>query len=81
MPLHYDTHAVKKHINLTANSALVELVKKEKGNLSALFEHSMIEFLSEREMERWKADNQAAFESYNRMIETHSLLSDDLGLL
>ena len=81
MQLSYNSNAPRKHVNLTANSDLVSLVKEEKGNLSALFEQSMITFLAERELTRWKEDNKAAFESYNRMIEKRGLLSEDIGML
>ena len=81
MQLNYNTNAPRKHVNLTANSELVNLVKEEKGNLSALFEKSMVAFLAERELMRWKEENKTAFESYNRMIEERGLLSEDIGLL
>ena len=79
MQLSYNTNAPRKHVNLTANSDLVNLVKDEKGNLSALFEQSMISFLAERELIRWKEENKAAFESYNQMIDERGLLSEDIG--
>lgn len=81
MQLSYNTNAPRKHVNLTANSELVNLVKEEKGNLSALFEKSMIAYLAERELMRWKEENKTAFESYNRMIEERGLLSEDIGML
>ena len=81
MQLNYNTNAPRKHVNLTANSELVNLVKEEKGNLSALFEKSMVAFLAERELMRWKEENKTAFESYNRMIEERGLLSEDIGML
>jgi len=81
MQLSYNSNAPRKHVNLTANSDLVNLVKEEKGNLSALFEQSMITFLAERDLMRWKEENKTAFESYNRMIEERGLLSEDIGML
>lgn len=76
----YNTDAPRRHVNLTANADLVNMVRQEKGNLSALFEQAMISFLSDRELMRWKEDNQAAFESYNRMREERGTLADDIGL-
>ena len=67
-------------MNLTANSDLINKVRSEKGNLSALFEQSMLAFLAERELMRWKDENQASFDSYNRMIEERGPLSEDIGL-
>lgn len=79
MQLNYNTQAPKKHVNLTANTELVELVRQKKGNLSAIFEQSMIEFVTSRELERWKEENKASFDSYNRMIEERGTLADDIG--
>lgn len=81
MQLSYNTQAPRRHVNLTANAELVDLVRKEKGNLSSLFEQSMIAFLAERELMRWKEENKGSFESYNRMIEVRGTLSQDIGLL
>jgi len=81
MQLSYNTHAPRRPVNLTANSDLVNRVRNEKGNLSALFEQSMIAFLAEKELAQWKEENKAAFESYNRMIEERGALSEDIGLL
>jgi antitoxin CcdA len=79
MQINYNIHSPRRHVNLTANSDLINLVRKEKGNLSAILEQSMITFLTERELMRWKEENRASFESYNRMIEERGTLSDDIG--
>jgi antitoxin CcdA len=81
MQLSYNTHAPRRAVNLTANSELVNRVRSEKGNLSSLFEQSMIAFLAERELFRWKEENKAAFDSYNKMIESRGSVSEDIGLL
>jgi len=80
MQLNYDTTAARRHVNLTANSDLVSRVRHEKGNLSGLFEKSMIEFLTERELSRWQESNKASFDTYNLMIEERGTLADDIGL-
>lgn len=80
MHLDYNVQAVRRPVNLTANSDLIERVRSEKGNLSALLEQSMITFLAERELMRWKEDSQSSFNSYNQMIETRGTLSEDIGL-
>lgn len=80
MQLDYNEKAARRHVNLTANSDLINKVRSEKGNLSALFEQAMLAFLAERELMRWKDENQAAFDSYNRMIEERGPLSEDIGL-
>jgi post-segregation antitoxin (ccd killing protein) len=80
MQLDYNEKAARRHVNLTANSDLINKVRSEKGNLSALFEQAMLAFLAERELMRWKDENQASFDSYNRMIEERGPLSEDIGL-
>ena len=76
----YNTNAPRRHVNLTANSDLINRVRSEKGNLSALLEQSMKTFLAERELVRWQEANRASFDSYNRMIEERGPLSEDIGL-
>ena len=76
----YNVQAPRRPVNLSANSDLIERVRSEKGNLSALFEQSMVNFLAERELMRWKEESQASFSSYNRMIEVRGTLSEDIGL-
>jgi post-segregation antitoxin (ccd killing protein) len=80
MQLEYNTKATRRPVNLTANSDLVAQVRNEKGNLSELFEQSMITFLTERQLSKWKEENKAAFDSYNGMIESRGLVSDDIGI-
>ena len=81
MQLSFNTNAPRRPVNLTANSDLVNMVRSENGNLSRLLEQTMITFLTERELYRWKEENRAAFDSYNRMIAERGSLSEDLGLL
>jgi antitoxin CcdA len=81
MQLAYNTNAPRRPVNLTANSDLVNMVRKEKGNLSKLFEQTMIAFLAERELARWKEENKAAFDSYNSMIAERGSVSEEIGLL
>jgi len=81
MPLDYNKSAEKKNVNLSANADLVRLAKERKINLSALFEESLVESLQREELKRWKEESQESFESYNRMVAEHGLLSDDMGLL
>ena len=76
----YNTNAPRRHVNLTANSDLVNMVRNEKGNLSALLEQSMKTFLIERELMRWQESNKASFDSYNCMIDERGPLSEDIGL-
>ena len=81
MQLHYDTKAQRQSVNLTANSDLLRMVRSKKINLSALLEKSMIAFLKENELSQWREENRQSFDSYNRMVEAHGVLSEELGLL
>lgn len=81
MPFNYNTDAPKRPVNLTANSKQVNMVRSEKGNLSKLFDQSIITFLAERELTRWREENKAAFKSYNSMIAERGPVSEDIGLL
>ncbi|MFA7059431.1 MAG: type II toxin-antitoxin system CcdA family antitoxin [Pedobacter sp.] len=81
MQLHYDTKAPRQSVNLTANSDLLRLSRSKKVNLSALLEKSMIEFLKQNELVQWREENRESFDSYNRMIETDGMLSEESGLL
>lgn len=81
MQLSYNTNAHRQPVNLSANSDLINMVRNEKGNLSKLLEQSMITFLSERELTRWKEENKLAFDSYNRMIAERGSISEDIGVL
>lgn len=80
MQLDYNKTAARRPVNLTANSDLIDKVRSEKGNLSAIFEQSLITFLAERELKRWQDENQASFDSYNRMIDDRGPLSEEIGL-
>jgi len=81
MQLSYNLKAPRRPVNLTANSDLVNRVRSENGNLSQMLEQTMITFLAERELDRWKEKNKAAFDSYNSMIAERGSLSEDIGLL
>ena len=71
----------RQPVNLTADRVLVQRVKEEKGNLSALLDDAMRDFLAKKELLRWRDENRQSFESYNQMIEKQGLFSDDMGLL
>lgn len=73
--------AKRQSVNLTADSDLVQRVRSEKGNLSALLEEAMRTYLAKKELERWKEECRPSFESYNQMIEKHGVFSEDMGLL
>lgn len=41
----------------------------------------MVSWLEKEELERWKEESKESFESYNRMVAEHGLISDEMGLL
>lgn len=71
----------RQPVNVTADADLVKRVRQEKGNLSALLEEAMRDFLVKKELERWRDESRQSFESYNEMVGTQGLFSDDMGLL
>jgi len=81
MQLAYDHNAPRKVVNLTVNSELLRMMRAEKCNLSGFVDSAMEAYLAQRELERWKEENKASFESYNRMIAEHGPISEELGLL
>lgn len=81
MQLAYDHNAPRKTVNLTVNSDLLRLMRAEKCNLSGFVDSAMEAFLQQRELERWKEENRASFESYNQMIAEHGPISEEMGLL
>ncbi len=81
MQLAYNHHAPRQTVNITVNSDLLQMMRQEKCNLSGFVDRSMEAFLVQRELERWREENRASFESYNRMIAEHGPLSDEMGLL
>ncbi|MGE0155469.1 MAG: type II toxin-antitoxin system CcdA family antitoxin [Geobacter sp.] len=81
MQLAYDHNAPRKTVNLTVNSELLRMMRQEKCNLSAFVDNAMEEHLKQKELQCWKEENRAAFDSYNRMIAEHGPISEELGLL
>lgn len=77
----YDKDSGKKNVNLSVNADLIRLAKERRINLSALLEESLVESLRKEELRHWKEESRESFESYNRMVAEHGLLSDDMGLL
>ena len=81
MQLAYNQRAPRQTVNITVNSDLLRMMRQEKCNLSGFVDRSMEEFLVQRELERWREENRASFESYNQMIAEQGPISDEMGLL
>jgi hypothetical protein len=61
--------------SVTGDDDFFESVRHEIRSKDA----SMPALLTQKELARWKEQQRVSFESYNKMIEKHGLLSDDLG--
>lgn len=76
MPQFYDLKAPKKPTNLSINSDLLSMARKNKINLSATLERALVQQLRQTEREKWKIDNREAIEALNELADEHGLFSD-----
>ena len=65
----YNPEAAKRSVNLSANSDLLRIAKKEGINLSQVFEEALTERVRKHLEEQWLTENQEAIEHYNARIE------------
>lgn len=68
--------APKKAANLSIRADLLEEARAYKINLSKTLETALIHELKKEKERRWREENRAAIEAYNRYIERYGLLSD-----
>lgn len=73
----FNSQAPKKPTNVTINSDLLIKAKELKINLSATLESALIDLVSEKQRELWKAENKEAINAYNKLVEAHGTFSDD----
>ncbi|MFN6960784.1 MAG: type II toxin-antitoxin system CcdA family antitoxin [Rhodocyclaceae bacterium] len=66
----------KKAANLSIRADLLEEARAYKINLSQTLEAALQAELKKEKERRWREENRAAIEAYNRFIEKHGLLSD-----
>lgn len=74
----FDPSAPKKPTNVSINSELLKLAKKNNINLSQTLEKRLAEILREERARQWLEENQDAICSYNSRVETHGVFSDGL---
>lgn len=74
----YDQNAPKKATNLSINSDLIRLARENNINISQALEHHLAEMLREKQIQKWRQENQDAIQSYNTRIETKGAFSDGL---
>jgi antitoxin CcdA len=75
------TRARKTPANLSSLSLRVDLVQRAKAldlNLSEIVERALEKAIGEAEQARWLAENEAAIEHYNSVIEKYGLYGDEL---
>jgi len=66
----------KKAVNVSVRSDLLDQARAEDINLSATLEAALAEQLRIRRRDRWRTENAAAIEAYNRDVDEHSSFGD-----
>ncbi len=72
----FDLNAPKKATNVGINSGLLMQAKSLKINLSAALEQTLAQFVEQKQKELWLAQNKAAIDAYNELVEEHGVFSD-----
>jgi antitoxin CcdA len=67
----------KRAVNLSIDAELAAEAKAAGANLSSLLETALRELLRVERAERWRKENTAALEAYDRHIEKDGLWSDE----
>lgn len=74
----YAENARRKAVTVTVNQDLLASARKYKLNLSKILEDSLITELRLRWQNKWLDENKAAIADFNKRIEKHGVLSDDI---
>lgn len=67
----------RKATNLSLDASLVAEARALDINLSQEFETHLAQLIRQRRGSRWRTDNQAAFESYEKFFEKHGVWNED----
>jgi antitoxin CcdA len=67
----------KRTVSITLDPELYRLAKQIGINLSATLAEALKREIRSAENEKWKRDNQDAFQELNRISDEHGLLSDE----
>ena len=67
---------LRKPVNLSARTELLDEARKLGLNLSRLFEEALDARLRESRVRRWQEDNRAPMEAFGRYIERHGIFGD-----
>ena len=74
------TKPVRKATNLSVRADLLSEARTLGINLSRTFELALGEELKKERERRWREENRAAIDAYNRQVEERGLWSDGLRL-
>jgi antitoxin CcdA len=66
----------KKAVNLSIKSELLDAARAQDINLSATLEAALAYQLRIRRRDRWRIENEAAIEAYNRDIDENAAFGD-----
>jgi antitoxin CcdA len=66
----------KKAVNVSIQAELLDAARAEKINLSATLEAALEKQLRARRRDRWRTENAAAIEAYNRDTDEHGSFGD-----
>ncbi len=66
----------KKSVNVSIRAELVDAARAEDINLSATLEAALAEQLRIRRRDRWRTENAAAIEAYNRDVDERGSFGD-----
>ena len=70
--------SARKAVNVSIQSDLIDAARAENINLSAMLEAALKQQLGARRRDRWRADNPAAIEAYNRDVDANGSFGDQL---
>jgi antitoxin CcdA len=70
--------SARKAVNVSIQSDLIDAARAENINLSAMLEAALKQQLGARRRDRWRADNAAAIEAYNRDVDANGSFGDQL---
>lgn len=74
----YDSAALKKPVNVSVNSDLLQKARALDINLSATLEVALATEVKRRRAEQWLKDNKPSLDAYNRLVEKHGVFSDGM---
>jgi antitoxin CcdA len=67
---------VKKAVNVSIQSELLDAARAADINLSATLEAALTEQLRVRRRDRWRTENAASIEAYNSDVDQHGSFGD-----